>query len=94
MARKSKPKSVVVCGHTVTIKWYKPKADEIVENWGLFDPNKNEIFLIDWKDWPRILQHEILHSILHYSGHSNGLKNEEAIVTALEYGLWPLFKLR
>lgn len=96
MAKRSqaKPKSIVVCGHTVTIHWHKPKDGETVENWGMFLPDKDEIHLIDWPEWPRILLHECLHCILHYSGHSNGMKNEEALVTALEYGLHNLVQFR
>lgn len=94
MAKKLKDRSIVICGHDVKVTFYKPKKGEEIENWGLFDPNKNEITLIDWPEWPRILIHEICHCILHYSGHSSGMKNEEAIVTALEYGLSPIFKFR
>lgn len=96
MARKSppKPSSIEICGHTVKILWHKVKPGEEVENWGMFLPDKDEIHLIDWPEWPRILLHESLHCILHYSGHNNGLKNEEAIVTALEYGLAPLVRFR
>jgi hypothetical protein len=96
MAKRSaaKPRSVVVCGHTVTIKWHKPKEGQTVENWGIFHPDRNVIDLVDWPEWERILLHEVCHAVLHYSGHSNGLKNEEAIVTALEYGLSPLLRLR
>ena len=94
MARKCKPKSVIVCGHTVNITYHKPKKGETVENWGMFFPDQNLIQLIDWPEYERVLCHEICHAILHYSGHNTGLKNEEAIVTALEYGLHSLYRLR
>lgn len=40
------------------------------------------------------LLHEVLHAILHVSGTSNLLPGgtEEAVVTALEHGLWPLMQ--
>lgn len=90
MAKKSppKPKSIQVCGHTVKIVWHKLKPGEEVENWGMFIPDKDEIRLIDWDGAKRVLVHELFHCILHYTGHSNGLKNEEALVTALEYGFY------
>lgn len=94
MARRSKPKSIVVCGHDVTIAYHKPKKGETVENWGLFHPDRDHIDLINWEGWDRVLLHECVHAILHYSGHNNGLKNEEAIVTALEYGLYGLVRFR
>lgn len=96
MAKRSKPDSISICGHNVTISFHKPKENETIENWGTFDPTTNHIMLIDYEGWRRVLLHEITHAIFHYTGISALFKNEEieeAVVTAIEYGLYPICSL-
>jgi len=93
---KAPPKSIMVMGHRikVTVKANLMDGDSELE--GYFDYSKRTIFLSLRSPCLRsTLLHEVLHSVLYFSGHSTHLSaaDEEALVLALEHGLMPLLKV-
>lgn len=90
----SLPRSLVVCGHKVTIK----AVDRIGEGvYGLFDSNTHTITIAtsySEENQLKTLLHESMHAVLHYSGASQVFGEndvlEEVVVHALENGLWGL----
>ena len=80
-----KPRSVVVCGQHVKVRYRKNLKD-----FGQFFGEDNEILIANDDKWREHLLHELLHAILFYSGHAFKFKDEndeEAFVRAMENGL-------
>jgi hypothetical protein len=86
---KGDSKIMMICGHPVTVNY----INGLPNNDGEWCPNTNTINIELSSDRPveQLLLHEIIHSILEYTGLTNLLdKNiEEAIVSGIEYNLIP-----
>lgn len=86
----------MVLGHKLTISYHKERLP-VGHYDGFFDPAKAHIYISDDFDWDSILLHEIIHAVLHFSGHKTKFKNEEdeeALIIALEYGLKNIVTLK
>lgn len=85
----TKPKFFWVLGHQITVSFlpHDPDADQL----GEFDAEKKHVTIMDSPNWYATFLHERVHAILHFSGVGQLLdeKIEEAIVTAIAYGLHP-----
>lgn len=94
--KKSLPPSIIISGHTVTIK-YIDTEDHEGDQWGDFNIDKDEIRI--WTrgcdDVEEILIHEIMHAVIGYSGLTGVLtdEQEEAICRLVQYQLYPLLIL-
>lgn len=79
-----KPRTVVICGHEIKIKYRKK-----MNNLGEFYGDEKLILICNDDKWREHLLHEILHAVMFYSGQSEHLSasKEEAFVRALENGL-------
>jgi hypothetical protein len=90
------PKHLTICGRKVKIVVSQnlQESGQIVH--GYFDASEHKIALRSDKSevMRDTLLHEVLHAILHYSGHSHLVGvGEEGLVVALENGLSPLLKV-
>jgi Zn-dependent peptidase ImmA (M78 family) len=89
------PKNLLICGRKVKIvvTHNLQESGQVVH--GYFDASEHMIALRSDKSevMRDTLLHEILHAILHYSGHSHLVgSGEEGLVVAIENGLAPLLK--
>ena len=94
--RKHPHRSVNVLGHRIRVRVVNDvEDDDTTELLGAFDSENETIYLLRDPKWRQVLLHEIIHAILHYSGHNEGLsiKKEESIVLALEHGLQPILEI-
>ena len=88
---KTRPDSVKVMGHVVPIEY----KDVGTKNLGYYEDRKITLNINKNAHWnKRVLFHETIHAIFHFSGVSNFLsdKLEEAIVECLENNLYPIIK--
>lgn len=93
------PSSVQVFGHKVRIVYCHVMPKTLTDSFGVtyFDTKRIYISLEQPRDeMERTLFHEFCHMVLFLSGHSFNMKedDEEAVVRALEHGLYPLYKRR
>ena len=91
------PRSVTVCGYKFKVCTGTDLKEDGKEVWGTCDTDE-KVITIDSsrpiKEQRQILLHEVIHAILFLTGNNEMLsedgKQEEAIVIALEHGLYPL----
>lgn len=102
MAKRLKPKKqrrprvVSILGVKVKVRYIsKELHDDSDQLHGAFNADTMEIFISTKSDVSSVLLHEVCHALLYISGCSQRLseKDEEAIVTAMEYGLRDYFRL-
>lgn len=90
------PKSIPIMNRELSVKVVSDiKDDNGKELWGQFYIDDNSIKLHeDCPDWREILFHECMHALLELSTTNFTLTEdeEECVVTALQYHLYPLLK--
>lgn len=76
----------MVLGQEVSISYRKKLRGGLK---GYFESDPPRIFIENNQNWQSVLLHEVIHSILWFSGHSQNMdeKTEESLVMALETGL-------
>ena len=98
LASKTKwPRYIMISGVKVNIKYTsKIMYDGDDELYGAFCPDTMTIHISKRSDIKSTLLHEAVHAVLHISGCAERLTNsaEEAIVTAIEYGLRDYFSFQ
>ena len=91
------PSSAQVFGHKIKIVYCHVMPKASLDTFGVtyFDTKIIYIWLEQPKDeMEKTLFHELCHMVLFLSGHCWKMKDddEEAVVRALEHGLYPLYK--
>ena len=90
------PRRIDVMGHPITVT-RRNIPDAFGEFWIDDESGKARIALdkgMDSEYSEKILFHELVHAVLHFSGAIETLseEQEEAIVRAMEHGLFPLYQ--
>lgn len=88
----SRPTSVSVMGSRITIEYTGERLDD--DSSGIFDPENLSIKIHDTVYYDRTLLHEVCHAVFYLTGLTSLLTEEmeEALCTALENGLFGIYK--
>lgn len=95
-----KPSMVVVAGEIVKVTYKSKVESEGAAAYGIYKRDVNEIEIANKEDEDEqeaTLLHEVIHAILHLTGHSTIIADEakeEAMVEVLERTLHKLYKRR